>query len=112
MASSGEVALLKGRPRAQRFPVVIPMRFRVRGEPGWRTGHIENISSSGVLFRSSHLLEPQTTVDLQFVLPVTIPGGGGQVVCHGIVVRAVVATGTMVLPVLATRILNYRFGRP
>jgi hypothetical protein len=37
-------------PRAQRYPLHIPLKYRPSGTPNWWEGRTENISRSGVLF--------------------------------------------------------------
>src|SRR5207249_3826117 len=43
--------------RAPRFSIEIPFYFRQRGEDSWREGMTDNISRSGVLFRTPEMLE-------------------------------------------------------
>ena len=42
-------------PRAPRYTLQIPLRYRQAGDPSWREGRSENISRSGVLFRTDAL---------------------------------------------------------
>ncbi len=71
--------------RARRFDLRVPFRFRVQGDDRWRKGHIENISRSGVLFRSRDTLGPRTRLEMCFELPAVV--AGGVVSCRGMVVR-------------------------
>jgi hypothetical protein len=77
------------KPRAPRFAISVPVQYRVVTGGAWQTGKTENISHSGLLFRSSHGLLPRTSVEVTFTLPV-IAGAAApaQVVCRGRVVRA------------------------
>ncbi len=101
-----------GSTRAQRFPLNMLLHYRVSGERNWREGRTENISRSGVLFRGEHVVEPNTPVEMSFVLPMEISGqGAAEVVCQGNIVRTVLATGTDTLPALAAAILDYQFLR-
>jgi len=100
------------RPRAARFNLRIPIRYRASGEEGWGEGTTENISRSGVLFRATQLLGVGTAVDMAFVLPVEILGEAhAEVNCHGRIVRLEAAQDGEALPGLAATILNYRFLR-
>ena len=54
-----------------------------------------NISDSGVLFQTEHRVQPGTSVDINFTLPVTSPGDqGARIICPGIISR--IADGTFV----------------
>jgi len=98
-------------PRAARFNLRIPIRYRASGEEGWGEGTTENISRSGVLFRAKQLLVVGTAVDMAFALPVEISGEvQAEVTCHGRIVRLETAQANA-LPGLAATILNYRFLR-
>ena len=76
-------------PRAQRFPIHAPLRYRVRGERSWREGSVENISVSGLLFKGERLVALQTPIELSFVLPGK-PGGdpGARVTGRATVIRS------------------------
>lgn len=41
----------EGRPRARRFEVSVPIRYRLADDHDWHAGVTKNISHSGVLFR-------------------------------------------------------------
>jgi len=108
MADVGQSA--RERPRAARFNLRIPIRYRASGEAAWGEGTTENISRSGVLFRAKHLLEVGASVDMSFVLPVEMGGETrAEVTCRGRIVRAQRDTGDRTG--LAATILNYHFGR-
>lgn len=91
----------------------MPTRYRVKDEREWRQGRIENISRSGMLFRGEQLLEPDTPVELCFVLPVAVLGeaAAAQVICRGQIVRTVPPSGAESLPALAATILDYQLVR-
>jgi hypothetical protein len=98
--------------RAPRFTLEIPFYFRRRGESTWREGMTDNISRSGVLFRTPDMLEENTPVDMQFALPYEISGQPGALVaCRGQIVRTVPADSPDALPALAATIARYRFVR-
>src|SRR5262249_27402343 len=93
--------------RAPRFSFQLPLQYRMVGESRWRQARMENISRSGVLFRTSSLVDVDTEVEMVFVLPVKpIPP---SIVCRGRVVRAVPVIGANGSPALAATIAAYRF---
>ncbi len=98
------------RPRAQRFPIETPVRYRKSGRTEWSEGTTVNISSSGVLFRCAAALEPKTMLEMQIVFPSEITGGvPANVVCVGPVVRSVPPSSPGSFPSQAAAILHYRF---
>jgi hypothetical protein len=82
-------ALADDVPRAGRFVIEVPIRFRPLGESEWRDGRTENISSSGVFFRVGEPLLPQTQIEMTFGLGYERGHGTGQVLCTGRIVRVV-----------------------
>ena len=75
--------------RARRFPIHLPVRYRLPRSPEWHEAYTENVSRSGVLFRTYRTLEPTTALDLRLELPPVDNGERvrGEVVCKGEVVR-------------------------
>jgi hypothetical protein len=75
--------------RAQRFPIHIPVRYRIPRSPDWFVACTENVSRSGLVFRTERVFEPATTLDLRLELPQTDHNDGvhGEIVCKGEVVR-------------------------
>jgi len=75
--------------RAQRFPIQIPVRYRLPRSPKWFEAYTENVSRSGVLFRTDRSFEPMTALDLRLELPAVENGENvrAEVVCKGEVVR-------------------------
>ncbi|MBI2679070.1 MAG: PilZ domain-containing protein [Candidatus Koribacter versatilis] len=63
------------------------MRFRLAGHDAWQTAKTRNLSSSGVLFRSRHLLSAGTMVDLEIELNEGFPVTASHVRARGAVVR-------------------------
>ncbi|HXE89999.1 MAG TPA: ATP-binding protein [Terriglobales bacterium] len=94
-------------PRATRFPLSLPLRYRRPGEPEWHEGLTENISRSGVLFRAQDVLEPKTPVELTVLLPAGTFGAGAVVNCGGYIVRTVQPTAPEMLPGFAAAISDY-----
>jgi len=96
--------------RAQRFSLHLPLKYRRLGETQWHVGTTENISRSGVLFQADDVLQPNSVLEINLVLPAEIAGlSGTEVVCRGEVVRTVDRKGPAVSPALAARILQYHF---
>ena len=75
--------------RAPRYPLRIPLRYRSSSDPQWRDGQTENISRSGVLFRTEHHMPLQTPIEIVLALPAEFvdEGTGATVICRGRVVR-------------------------
>ena len=96
--------------RAQRFTLQMPVRYRLGGERGWRHGETENVSSSGVLFRSQRAAEAGTLLELCLILPALSSGAAAQVICRGVIVRSALADNND-LTAVAVRILNFRLVR-
>ena len=71
--------------RARRFPLTLPIRCR-RAGGGWIQGTTINISSSGVLFRTSEPLDVDTQVEMSIVLGES-RARAGELRCDGHIVR-------------------------
>ena len=100
------------RRRAERFPVQIPVRYREPQAGLWFEGETENISRSGVLFRTGSVLSPRTLVEMRLPLPTIIKGEApGEILCKGIVVRTELRTVRDAPSALAVAIQHYRFAR-
>jgi hypothetical protein len=98
--------------RAERFLLQIPVRYRIPHSPKWFEARTENVSCTGVLFRTECLLKPTTRVDVRLELPPTNGDGThGEVVCKGEVVRVEQTRGGGIPPALAVAIHNYRLTR-
>ena len=96
--------------RAQRFQLHLPLRYRRVGESDWHEGTTENISRSGMLFKTDEVLQPSSQLEINLVLPAEIAGlSATEVVCRGEVVRSIEPQGGAVSPALAARILQYHF---
>ena len=99
-------------PRAARYAVRMPMRYRASGEVSWRDGTTENISRSGIAFRGEQVLEPATSVEMTLALPVEIAGEqGANVFCRGLIVRAALPQVPGERPALAATIEEFGFVR-
>ncbi len=96
--------------RAHRFALQIPVRYRLRGEEGWRHGETENISRSGVLFRSQSAAVTGTSLHLCLMLPALSSEPAAEMICRGVVARSVLPVNGE-LAALAARILHFRLVR-
>ena len=98
--------------RAQRFPIHIPIRYRIPRSQGWLVANTENVSRSGVLFRTECLFDLASTLDLRLELPPT--NGNGvhvEVVCKGEVVRVEQTHDAEGSQDVAVAIHRYRFAQ-
>ena len=88
-----------------------PLRYREVGVETWLDGRLENISRSGVFFRTDSALGLKTSVQMSFSLPVSITGDDpGEVYCWGSVVRTVPARDGK-LSGIAVAMRSYRLVR-
>jgi len=96
--------------RAQRFNLHVPLKYRLVGHVDWREGSTENISRSGMLFRSQGLVPLHSQLEINLVLPWQIAGlAATEVVCRGEVVRVLERDQFTTFPALAAKILGYQF---
>ena len=99
--------------RAQRFGIQIHLRYRRSGESKWWKGTTENMSRSGVLFRGEEFAEPNTPLEMSFLLPNEIFGvRPAEVVCKGTVIWSERPKNGEAFPALASTISHYRLIRP
>lgn len=97
-----------GTPRASRFQVRLEVRYRLEGDTEWRSGLTENVSRSGVLFRSPLTAEPKTALDLILVVPGGVAGEPpSRLRCHGEVVRIETCADEEMVSRLAAMVTNY-----
>jgi PilZ domain len=94
--------------RARRFPLTLPIRCRRAGEVGWIEGMTINISSSGVLFRTSEPLDVDTQVEMTIVLGES-PAQAGELRCDGHIVR--IESGDSMTPSMAAAFSRYNLQR-
>jgi len=102
----------KASTRAARFPIHIPIRYRESGGRAWIEGKTENISRSGVLFRTEGVLSPNTAVEVRLALPAVIKDEApSEILCKGVVVRMEQSSIRGAPPALAVAIQHYRLSR-
>lgn len=112
MVHAARLITTPGASRARRYEIGTTIQYRVRGEREWREGVTENISISGVLMRTSHALEPDTSIEMRFLLPVELEGEfAAEVFCRGLVVRSSNSPAVAGAIMIAARILHSRFLR-
>ena len=108
----GETEREPGHPpadRAPRYPIRISMLYRLPGNKQWRQGRTENISRSGVLFRTDRQMTLEAPIEMLLALPVEVAGGrNASVICRGRVVRMEGAPGDDTERAVAATITNYR----
>ena len=102
----------KGVARAHRFPIQAPVLYRISPSASWRMVTTENVSRSGILFRSRRKLKPGTTLDLRLEFPLIGKNGPlrAEIVCKGKVVRAE-RTSSRVSPAIAVAIRSFQITR-
>lgn len=107
-----------GIPRARRYIIRLPIRYRMSSRNQWHTGLTENVSQSGILFRTERSgplfgdelpAQPNTPVELLL----DVPGAGptepvSRVRCEGQVVRTIEPEAPDMLPLVAAAIAEYR----
>jgi hypothetical protein len=103
----------KEQQRAQRFAIKAELRYRKVGEGEWHQGRMVNISKSGVLFETEHSTWPHTTIEMRFTLGAGISETwAAQVVCYGVIVRALTEPGNPRVRALAVKITKFHLVRP
>jgi hypothetical protein len=85
------------------------VRYRPQDTDRWLLGRTENVSRSGVLFEAEQLLDIDSLIELQLMLP-GADGGASDVLCLGRIVRQIEPPTEGARPSLAATIEEYRFG--
>jgi hypothetical protein len=76
-------------PRERRLRHCVAVQFRIAGSDEWIEGVTENISRSGLLFRSSSPVEAGSSIELILEMPQELTGDDdARVVCQGSLLRA------------------------
>jgi hypothetical protein len=88
--------------------------FRLPGNDGWGEGTTENISHSGLLFRSSSPLEVGSNIELILEMPQELTGHDhARVFCEGLLLRVEAVPATRKNKqssfLMASTITQYRF---
>lgn len=78
-------------PRATRYALNLPVRFRPDGERAWSYGMSLNISHTGLLFEAARDFDPGQSLEIEVVLPGD-DQGSARVVTRGVIRRAAAGT--------------------
>ena len=98
-------------PRAQRFTIHTPLRYRATGGE-WQEATMVNISESGVLFQTDQQALSTHEIEMGFSLPTGVAGeAAAQVECRGVIARTVPLTGGAKHTSIAARITKFQFVR-
>ncbi|MFZ0745158.1 MAG: PilZ domain-containing protein [Terracidiphilus sp.] len=74
--------------RPQRFPIRAIMDYRIIGENRWYAGIVENMSSTGVLFRGERVVQVDSSIEVTVNVSRSLAEGhGSKMVSRGKVVR-------------------------
>lgn len=98
-------------PRAQRYTVGLPFRYREAGTAVWHEGRTSNISLSGVLFSGVQVLKPRTPIEATVTLPPFAGSESAVLRCRGAIVRNTSGSMSDSSPVLAAAIADFRLVR-
>ncbi len=111
LLAMGEADIYRNaQPRAQRFDIRLPLRYRAQGEVAWHEGCSDNISHDGVYFSASCLMPVDTPIEISFMTLVGLSGETvAEIICRGEIVRMVLPASIDTQPRLAARIFEYRF---
>jgi len=95
-------------PRATRYTIPISVLYRPSGAKTWLEGRTENISKSGVLVRSDHVMELNAAVEMLINIPSEIASPfAGTTICRGRIVRALGPSALEDRPAWAAAISEY-----
>lgn len=96
--------------KAMRFPMELPVRYRLMREGEWRTGKTANVSRVGVSFEVDENIEPNTLLEISLELPLDLaPASSANVICLTRVVRS--ASQQAGTRSVAGSIVSYYFAR-
>ena len=100
--------------RERRLRHVVPVSFRVNGEGEWLSGTSENLSRSGLLFRSAVELSSGAKLEIKLEMPSELAGDeDAEVVCKATVARVTHAAKSKEAEafLIACAIEDYDFGK-
>jgi hypothetical protein len=99
--------------RAPRYSIPIAILYRTPADPVWQEGQTENISRSGVLFRTARPIASNTPVELMLEIPDFITTAvEGPAICRGRIVRAMPPSLLEDRPAFAAAVLEFEMARP
>ena len=99
-------------PRAQRFPIHVPIQYHECDKGDWHEGTTVNISRTGILFQTDSDIPPQTELEFRLLFPAEVTGTSAMnVICWGPAVRKAeeAPPGNVMI---AAAIQRYRFSLP
>jgi len=76
--------------RSIRFPLPLPLRYRVSGTRDWYSGKTQNVSGSGVLFCADCELAVGTQLELRMAFEVGNKSYPGEILAQAEIVRIAV----------------------
>ena len=71
------------KPRAQRFPLKLPLKYCKSGMEHWEDSRTVNISRTGILFKADEALQANSVLDIRISFPLKL-----TLQCQGSIVRA------------------------
>ena len=75
-------------PRAARYRLEVPLRYRVAGSNRWQEGQTVNVSGTGVLVQVAEFLAPEMLFEMVLGIPPDVGNlPAGDLVCLGKVTR-------------------------
>jgi hypothetical protein len=99
-------------PRAPRFEVGVPLRYRAIGESIWRDGKSQNVSHTGVLFEPEAALSRDTPIELLLEMPAELPACRGMLLRRGRIVRGVAPSALEDRPASAAAAFEHHYWPP
>lgn len=97
-------------PRERRLKHNVTVQFRVTGSKMWHEGTTENISKSGVLFRSEETFQEGVGLELVFEMPRELTGDeAAPVMCKCTVARVMPSQKESAVYHIACSVRDYEF---
>jgi hypothetical protein len=75
--------MIELKQRAQRFPIIIPLQYRIAGTPRWLQGMSVNMSRTGILFHAIEKLPTSSPLEMRIDFPFM-----SRLSCRATVIRA------------------------
>lgn len=102
-----QVVMVEMRPRAERFPLPLPLRWRILGTTDWSSGQSQNISGSGILFAAGCECAVGTQLELRLALAASGKSYPGEIAARAQIVR-IEPQSAVTGPALAARFEEHR----
>jgi hypothetical protein len=93
--------------RAERFPLPLPLRFRISGTSDWFSATVQNVSGSGVLFCADSELAIGTQLELRMAFEAGDKSYPGEVIAQAEIVRIAALQTQSTVPAMAARFEKY-----